>query len=457
MGAGISGFGHSMFRVVVCPPNMSLSKDCEKIEDYDLVFNPRANANEMKLDNLKGLFGGYPSQFLVNSMYELEAEYGDNELRHLFNMPVGYTNSKGEFVDVMPQDQKKRFIWAAIESYWTYYGNYKFISNNCSDETLRLYQMTSNDPAVLKLSALKPSDVNTKLSKLGYIDDSEVKKYEKTPGLIGKIFGIGKIKSQKEYDKRRALIEEGRYKNAFVSKVFDIEDAVIAIMKMEGNPNPDFKSAQKEIKKWLNLATPDYKWDEAMPKDINAITDDQKNEILTSTFYQIKSRYDNLINRAKTDKEKNLVTFYFFRIMYHVYNKRAEEVGNKAVQIAYAVAYPSKDRNIKEMPKNANITKEQFEKIRIAVDRYSNIQAELMPYKSASVKMGYGIPLKSDVVRGEQYLQLKNQESQSVSDVVESLVGLLGPEHILLHEVGNFYKELLAKRMASASARSATN
>lgn len=457
MGAGISGFGHSMFRVVVCPPNMSLSKDCERTEDYDLVFNPRANANEMKLDNMKGLFGGYPSQFLVNSMYDLEAEYGDGELRHLFNMPMGYMNDQGQFVDVMPQDQKNRFIWAALENYWAYYGNYKFISNNCSDETLRLYQMSSDDPAVLKLSVLKPSDVNKKLSKLGYVDDTEVKKYEKTPGLIGKIFGKGKIKNQQEYDTRRAAIESGRYKSAFVSKIFDIEDAVRAIMKMEGNPNPDFKSAQKEIKKWLDLATPDYKWSEEMPSDISKITDDQKKEILSSTFYEIKARYDNLINLAKTQKQKDLVTFYFFRIMYHVYNKRAEDVGNKAIQIAYAVAYPSKDRSVKEMPKDVKISKEQYETIRSAVDKYSQIQAQLMPYMSASVKMGYGIPLKSDVVRGEQYLQLKNQEAQSVSDVIVSLVGLLGPEHVLLQEIGDFYNDLLAKRMVSAAALNPQN
>jgi len=109
-GDGIGGFGHSMFIVVVCPPNTSVSKECDKNLVRDLVFNPRANPNEMRLDNMKGLFGGYPSQFLVNTMYDLMSEYGDNELRHLFNMPLGQKNSSGQFEDVMTQGQKEKFI-----------------------------------------------------------------------------------------------------------------------------------------------------------------------------------------------------------------------------------------------------------------------------------------------------------------------------------------------------------
>jgi len=125
--------------------------------------------------------------------------------------------------------------------------------------------------------------VKKKLSKLGYIDDKEVKTYEKNPGLIGKILGLGKIKSQKEYDERRKAIEAARYENAFVSKVYLIEEAVRSIMALEGNPNPDFKEAKKEIQTWLSLATPDYKWeDDEVPVGAAQMTDDQKKEILTT-------------------------------------------------------------------------------------------------------------------------------------------------------------------------------
>ena len=451
-GNGIGGFGHSMFRVVVCPPNMSISKECEKMIDRDLVFNPRANANEMRLDNMRGLFGGYPSQFLVNTVDDLREEYGDNELRHLFNMPLGYTNEAGQFIDVMPEDQKKKFIWAALESYWAYYGNYKFISNNCADEAMRLYQMTSTDERVLDLGVLKPNDVNKKLHKLGYIDETEIRQYEKNPGIIAKIFGAGKIKSQKEYDERRKAIEAARYENTFVSKVFGIEDAVRGIMALEGNPNPDFKVARKEIKKWLNLATPDYKWaDEDAKAGIENLSEEQRAEILSSSFFQIKSRYEALLNKAQTQKEKDIVVFYFYRLMFHIYNKRAEQVGNKAIQTAYAVAYPSKDRSVKEMPKNVAISKEQYDSIRSAVDVYSEIQAQLMPYREASVQLGYGIPLKNEVVRGDNYIALKEQESEKVKDVIVALAGLLGPEHVLLQEIGTFYEELRDLRLSRAS------
>lgn len=449
-GQGIGGFGHSMFRVVVCPPHMSVSKECDKILDNDLVFNPRANPNEMRLDNMKGLFGGYASQFLVNSMYELMEEYGDNELRHLFNMPLGQKNAQGQFEEVMTKDQKEKFIYAALESYWAYYGNYKFISNNCADEAMRLYQMTSSDPAVLKLGVLKPNDVNKKLSKLGYIDDREVRTYEKTPGLIAKLFGAGKIKNQKEYDERRALIEAARYDNAFVSKIYNTEDAIRAIMKLEGNPNPNFKEARKEIKKWLNLATPDFEWaDEDEAVGMEQMTEEQKKEVLKNTFFQIKSRYENLMARAKTQEEKNLIVLHFYRVMFYIYNKRAEQVGNNAVQIAYAVAYPSKDRKVKEMPKDINVTREQFEIIRTALDNYTEAEMKLMPYKETSVKAGYGIPLKADVVRGEEYLALKDGETEMVKDIIKALGPLLGPEQVLLAEIGCFHDQLKAVRLNS--------
>lgn len=437
------GFGHSMFRVVVCPPNMSISKDCEKVVTKDIVFNPRANPNEMRLDNLRGFFGGYPSQFLVSPVSELVQEYGNNELRHLFNMPLGYRDQQGQFVEQMPEDQKRRFIWAALESYWAYYGNYKFVSNNCADEAMRLYQMSSTDPKVLQTGVLKPNDINKKLHKLGYVDETDVKKFEKTTGIIGRIFGRGKIKSQKEYDERRALIEQARYENAFVSRVFAIEDAVRGIMALEGNPNPDFKTAKKEIKKWMNLATPDFAWDEEdTPDNLSDISKEQKEEILQATFYQIKARFDNLMAQAKTPKERSLVIFYFHRVMFHIYNKRAEEVGDKAVQLAYAIAYPSKNRDVKEMPKNINISQERFETIRKALDSYAEIQAQLMPYREASTKPGYGIPLKSDIVMGEKYIALKDQESKNTQDVIDSLQGLIGPESVLLGQIGLFFDEL---------------
>ncbi len=447
MGGGIGGFGHSMFRIVVCPPNMSVSASCDKLIDHDLVINPRANVNQMMLDGARGFFGGYPSQFLASSLYDLMDEYGDNELRHLFNMPLGYTDEQGRFVDVMPEDQKRRFIYASLESYWAYYGNYKFVSNNCADEAMRLYQMSSTDPEVLALGVLKPSDINKRLSRLGYIDESEVRQYEKTPGLIGKIFGVGKIRNQKQYDERRAAIEAGRYESALISRVFLIEDAVREIMAMEGSPNPDFKVAKKEIKRWLDLATPDFKWEgEEVPEDLNQITPEQRTEVLEGTFSEIRARYDRLMAQAKTPPEQRKVVLHFYRVMFHVYNKRAAEVGTKAVQLAYAIAYPNKDRKVKEMPKDINVSKEQWQKIRNATDKYSEIHNKLMPFAESSVKRGYGIPLKSDVLRGDEYIALKNAQNDAVQTVVESLTGLLGPEHILLAAIGEFHDELFQLR-----------
>src|SRR5690606_24208741 len=145
-------------------------------------------------------------------------------------------------------------------------------------------------------------------SRLGYIDESEVRQYEKTPGIIGKIFGLGKIRSQREYDERRAAIEAAKYESALVSKVFLIEDAVREIMKMEGNPNPSFKVAKKEIKKWLDMATPDFKWEgEDVPENFNQITPEQQTEILEGTFSEIKARYNRLMAQAKTPVEQKRV------------------------------------------------------------------------------------------------------------------------------------------------------
>ncbi len=461
-GAGAGSFGHSMYRIASCKEGQPLTEKC-LIQTRDLIVNPRANPLEMRLDNMRGIFGGYPSMFLVTPMDEIWNEYGTGELRNLYNIPLigeKTVDGEGNPINVMPKDQKKRFIYATLDQYWNYYGNYKFVSNNCSDETMRLYQMSSENEKVLRLNILKPFDVSDKLGKLGLADIAQLNTQEKNQSIISKLFSMISKKDVKWTDFEKACENYKKQNQTLISRKCYVYGAVRDLALLGGaSPNQvdSLKKVQKIAEKWENLTTPDIKVSKQTMTQRSCseqIHQTEQELVLKNSFEQYKRSYQDLINRAKTDAEKDQINRNFYLLTYYIDYQRASSIGNDAVQIAYQVGYNKKKEgsDAPSVPKNLALTSEEIAKIKDAVEKYTDLETNMMPYQSLSVKPGYGIPLESEVVRGDDFFNLYIQEDTATRDVIEATKCLLGYEYVVYKEVQEFLKELAKKRAQYISA-----
>ncbi|WP_034721826.1 DUF4105 domain-containing protein [Bacteriovorax sp. DB6_IX] len=166
-GDGImSGFGHSMYRIVLCAPHRKVvDENCLKDKLHHVVLSYRANVTDIKIDSIKGLLGGYDSVLFMLSFPNVIQEYNLGELRDLISQPIDFT-----------PEQKKDFINKVLEIYWEYEGDYKFITNNCATESHELLQAALNEHEIIYDSVLKPYSVydeivENDLSKESYFED----------------------------------------------------------------------------------------------------------------------------------------------------------------------------------------------------------------------------------------------------------------------------------------------
>ncbi|OIQ16769.1 MAG: hypothetical protein BM556_13990 [Bacteriovorax sp. MedPE-SWde] len=166
-GAGLmSGFGHSMYRIVLCAPHRKVvDEKCLRDKLHHVVLSYRANVTDIKIDSIKGLLGGYDSVLFMLSFPNVIEEYNLGELRDLISQPIDFT-----------VEQKKDFIHKVLEVYWEYEGDYKFITNNCASESHDLLQSALNEHEIINNSVLKPYSVydeivENKLSKESYFKD----------------------------------------------------------------------------------------------------------------------------------------------------------------------------------------------------------------------------------------------------------------------------------------------
>jgi len=151
----MSGFGHSMYRLVVCAPFRKIaSADCLRDKLYHVVLSYRANITDIKSNPIKGLVGKYDSVLYMLSFPKVMEEYNMMELRDLYSIPLNLT-----------ADQKTRFINKTLETYWEYAGSYKFLSQNCASESAELIQGALNDHPIINDSVVKPYSLVELLEK----------------------------------------------------------------------------------------------------------------------------------------------------------------------------------------------------------------------------------------------------------------------------------------------------
>lgn len=214
-GQGImSGFGHSMFRIIICAPERfdpitnrvipatPFGKKCLEDKLYHMVVSYRANVDDGKLSYWKGLVGGYPSMLFLLNFSDVLDEYNRDELRDIMSYPLNLSDK-----------EREEFITRVREEHWNYRGSYKFITNNCAVESYDLLKAALNRNQLQSKSSVTPNGVLEDLDKLNFLDASDKTKSmemfkAKTEQIIlayNKAYGYKLKKSEK--DNKEAVLK----------------------------------------------------------------------------------------------------------------------------------------------------------------------------------------------------------------------------------------------------------
>lgn len=172
----VSGFGHSMFRIVMCAPEhydnitkkmnpaSNYGERCLDDKMFHVVLSFRANVQDSKLNMLKGLVGGYASMLFMLNFGDVLYEYNSEELRDVISYPLNLT-----------QKEKETFLNRIVETHWNYKGNYKFITNNCAVESLNLVDNFVETRNNKNKSRLTPYGVLKELIRAGLVTENDPK------------------------------------------------------------------------------------------------------------------------------------------------------------------------------------------------------------------------------------------------------------------------------------------
>lgn len=160
----VSGFGHSLIRIIPCnrlaQKHKNGVRDCILNLPNHLILSFAANINDLVMSYSKGVFGGYNSQLSITPYNEyVRNNYNGFELRDVEFYPLKFTDA-----------QKETFLKRAVEMYWSYAGDYKFITNNCAVETHNLIQASVGNDEIIKDSSITPYGVAEFYNEIGLID-----------------------------------------------------------------------------------------------------------------------------------------------------------------------------------------------------------------------------------------------------------------------------------------------
>ncbi|MEK7692545.1 MAG: DUF4105 domain-containing protein [Bdellovibrionota bacterium] len=155
----MSRWGHSMFRVIVCAPTRpEVGPECLNDVAHHRILSFRANVEDLKINQWKGVFGGYPSLLFVLKFTDVLDEYTRREFRDVASHPLALDRS--EIAD---------FIDRALEANWSYAGNYKFMSRNCATESYQLLRPIVGADLLLQDFITTPEAIARHLRDLGLI------------------------------------------------------------------------------------------------------------------------------------------------------------------------------------------------------------------------------------------------------------------------------------------------
>ncbi|MEN0057577.1 MAG: DUF4105 domain-containing protein [Bdellovibrio sp.] len=154
-----SRWGHSMLRLVICSPlRTKVGPECLEDLAYHRVLSYRAGVTDLALSPWKGLTGQYPSQIFIMPFLNVQEEYNKLELRELLSYPLS-----------LSEKERTDLVQRAIEQYWSYRGEYYFISNNCASETKNLLaHVQPNNLKFIETPVSTPKDLLRALLRSGY-------------------------------------------------------------------------------------------------------------------------------------------------------------------------------------------------------------------------------------------------------------------------------------------------
>lgn len=151
----MSRWGHSMFRVVMCPDERSAGPDCLNDVSNNFIISFAANIDELEMNYRKGINGSYASQMFIRPLMEVVNEYTVGEYRDVVSLPIK-----------MNKEEMNRFVHKSLELFWAYKGQYYFFTNNCATETMNLLRSSLLDNnKVQKKSILTPVGLYKFLAK----------------------------------------------------------------------------------------------------------------------------------------------------------------------------------------------------------------------------------------------------------------------------------------------------
>lgn len=237
----MSGFGHSMVRLVFCDPtrstkNGTIIKDekCLNDHNFHMVVSFRAQIKEFSINGLKGIMGGYPSRLFIIPFNQIKKEYNQLEFRDLLAFKLNLNDEK-----------KQRFLARVMELYWTYQGDYKFLSNNCAVEILNLIRSVLWDSKIELDNKVKPYGVLDELQKKKLISNKSLtfESYEKdynryleyvneASGLKLDIKKYSELKADKRDEIIRETVQKALYNETDTKERLKIISALILLEKM---------------------------------------------------------------------------------------------------------------------------------------------------------------------------------------------------------------------------------
>lgn len=143
-----SRFGHIALRLVVCPGADSTTADCDANLREHLVLGFQAHINELGLDMLKALTGGYRAYLFSSRFLDAYQDYAIGEFREVYSLPLR-----------LEDGPREHMVRKLAELHWRYNGGYRFFTRNCTtllQQALRLLLPEAGSDRALRGHYLRP-------------------------------------------------------------------------------------------------------------------------------------------------------------------------------------------------------------------------------------------------------------------------------------------------------------
>ena len=370
----MSLWGHSLFRLSLCPKTNSSEEECTKNSLRHLTISYRGYVRDGVIRPIKGLLGQYPSLLFVQTFSGLINEYLKNELRDLTSLPINFT-----------EDERKFFVYKILEDYWTYRGRYYFINNNCATEAndLLISGFIDRPHKAKMLQTL----IGSALTPIGSFE--ELLTTEKSTHPLHELFDVKPLKNKKKMSKKN--LKHTSYKYTINKMLrFLIDEKVFDPEKRPLTTQAKLEKVSKEVKDENKADYSGYSLDNFY------------------TSYSAEERRMIYERAIKNPKYRGFLGLFRDLELYFKY-------------ITYAEA---KDNYHSLILKSSLVKKDEtLAKYRAVFIRSVKANIQVYPFKQ-----GYGIPSRKQVQEAMQILK-KNEKNEPWKKEINRLRKILFERH----------------------------